>query len=132
MTRKGYYSLIQYCPNHGRDERLNVALVALVENRDEPGRFRIDVRFSKAAIVRAVCLLGGHYSFVEAATVAIRHPLEREFDGTPESVERFAAKLGNDIQITKPRGAVFCEDCNPEIDDMVAELLDPPTMEAAE
>lgn len=130
MTRKGYYSLIQYCPNHGRDERLNVALVALVEST--PDKYLIDVRFSKAAIVRAVCMLGGHYSFVEAAIVAIRHPLEREFDGTPESVERFAAKLGNDIQITKPRGAVFCEDCNPEIDDMVAELLDPPTMEATE
>ena len=99
---KGYYSVIQYCPDRSRMEAANVGVLLLcpeigfVKARTAAGNDRARKFF-------------GYDSFdkrrLNAAKRAIERRLEvdRESFRSPEDIVRFMDTRGNDILLTPPR-----------------------------
>lgn len=99
---KGYYSVIQYCPDPARLEAANIGVLLLCP---EVGF----VRARTAAANERVAKFFGRDSFdparLLAAKRAIEHRVVVDHDSfrTPEDLIRFIKTRGNDIVLTPPR-----------------------------
>jgi len=99
---KGYYSVIQYCPDRSRMEAANIGVLLLcpdvgfVKARTAAGNDRIR-RFFKGQEI--------DLARVNAAKRAIerRVEIDRESFQTPDDLVRFMDTRGNDILLTSPR-----------------------------
>lgn len=99
---KGYYSVIQYCPDRSRMEAANIGVLllcpdlAFVKARTAAGNDRIR-RFFRGQPI--------DLHRVNAAKRAIerRVELERETFRSPDDLVRFMDTRGNDILLTPPR-----------------------------
>ena len=118
---KGYYSLIQYCPDRSRMESANVGVLLLcpevgfVQARTSAGNDRIR-RFFRDEPFDA--------QRVNAAKRAIEHRLEVDGESfrTPEDLVRFMETRGNDIVLTPPR-PMKVSDPKSELDALFRELV---------
>ena len=111
-STKGYYSLIQYCPDLARLEAANVGVLLFCP---EPHFIRARTSSSNQRIGRYFGSEDCDWDQINALKAAIEERLEAE--GTQfrklEDLERFIATRGNEIQLTPPRPVkVF----NPEQD----------------
>lgn len=98
----GYYSIIQFCPDPSRLEAANVGVVLLcpelgfLDARMAPDNARIQKFFGRQSF---------DWSRVNSYKQGIRERLDiegKDFRG-PDDLEAFALRLGNAIQLTKPR-----------------------------
>ena len=118
---KGYYSVIQYCPDASRLEAANIGVLLLcpdirfVRARTAAGNDRIR-RFFKGQPV--------DLKRINAAKRAIERRVEiaSERFRTPEDLVRFVETRGNDIILTTPRPMKVL-DAERELDDLFAELV---------
>lgn len=118
---KGYYSVIQYCPDASRMEAANVGVLLLcpdigfVRARTAAGNDRIRRFFKGQAIDLAR---------VNAAKRAIERRVESESARfrTPEDLVRFAVTRGNDIILTAPRPTKVL-DPDRDLDQLFDELV---------
>ena len=120
-TTRGYYSIIQYCPDPSRLEAVNLG-VAL---------FCPEVRFLKARFgrrkTRMKQLFGRQdWEFVEAQQVAIEARLEHEKEEfhSLEDFGAFVSKRASAFRMTAPR-AVKVADPGTELGDLLARLVGP-------
>ena len=99
---KGYYSLIQYCPDHSRLEAANVGVLL----------FCPETRFIDACVARnnqRIVKFFGRGSFdpgrLDAAKQAVvtRLHVEAGTFGALSDLDRFIKTRGNEILITPPR-----------------------------
>jgi hypothetical protein len=99
---KGYYSIIQFCPDHSRLEAANVGVVLLcpehhfLETKLSSDNGRIQRFFGKQTF---------DWARVNSYKQAIKERLQvegKEFRG-PEDLEAFALRRANSIQLTTPR-----------------------------
>ena len=99
---KGYYSLIQFCPNASRMETVNVGVVLFC-----PGSGFLDAR--TAGDNRKARGLVGNNEFdrhaLNAAKLSIEKRLvvEKKSFETLEDLQKFVETRGNDLQLTTPR-----------------------------
>jgi hypothetical protein len=120
-TTRGYYSIIQYCPDPSRLEAVNIG-VAL---------FCPDVRFLRARFGRrktGVQQIFGKqdWEFVEAQRIALEARLgryEEEFQSL-ESFESFVAKRASAFRLTPPR-PVKVEDPEQDLQNLFTRLVGP-------
>lgn len=118
---KGYYSVIQYCPDRSRMEAANVGVMLLcpeigfVGARTTDGNDRISHFFGRDSF---------DAQRVNAAKQAIEKRLEvdRESFRTPEDMVRFIDTRGNDILLTSPR-PVKVTDPASDLDELFDELV---------
>lgn len=118
---KGYYSVIQYCPDASRQEAANIGVLLLcpdiqfVRARTAAGNDRVR-RFFKGQPI--------DLKRVNAAKRAIEHRVETDSDRfrTPDDLVRFVETRGNDIVLTPPR-PVTVMDAEQEIDQLFEELV---------
>jgi hypothetical protein len=113
---KAHYSLIQFCPDRRRDERLNVGLVVLT------GDGRLNARSSFRAAMRAsfVFRLRNLMPSIEATV----HRLSIAKDlKTVDQLTVFAVSRANDIRMTVPRLCKI-DDLDADFDRMFFELVE--------
>lgn len=119
---RGFYSLVQYCPNRFRAEAVNVGLVLL---RQEPHavRVRMTTRYDRLRKLFEVTrpqlkdlklTLCGLKSRIENSTGEFR---------TSEELAAFAASRANDLRLTEPRLAKLA-DIEQDFDRLFSELVD--------
>lgn len=120
--KKGFYSLVQFCPDHSRMEAANVGVVLFVP----------DARFIKARMVRnnlRPARLLGRASFdsdwLNAAKASLESRLEMVKDTflTFNDLVRFAATRANKLVLTPPR-PVKVHQPEEELEKLFAELVD--------
>jgi hypothetical protein len=119
MMTRGFYSVIQFCPDRFRLEAINVGLVLMCA---EP--FRFDVRLSKD-LKRAVRFFGVTSTDLKRAMLG----LESRLDSLKESLRSvddfaaFAATRANDLRLTEPR-LTKIRDFNEDFQRLFVDLVD--------
>lgn len=97
---KGYYSLIQYCPDESRLEAINIGVVLFC-----PELKFLKARWSETSRARVRKALGNQdWHFFENQKVAVNHRLSdpEHFDDR-ESFARYAETRANAIRLSTPR-----------------------------
>jgi Protein of unknown function (DUF3037) len=99
---RGYYSLIQYCPDLARLEAANIGVLLF---RPEPHFIGTRTSSSNQRIRRFFGSQDDDWDQINALKSAIEERLESEGHQfrTLEDLERFIATRGNEIQLTPPR-----------------------------
>jgi hypothetical protein len=119
--KRGYYSLIQFCPSPSRLETVNVGLVLLC-----PEANFIGVRTANDN--RAAQRLVGHGRLDKPALNSAKRAIEQRFQAdrdsfkSPEDLQAFANTRGNILKLTSPR-PVKVFDPSAELDGLFAELV---------
>jgi len=110
---KGYYSLVQFCPDLSRLETANVGVILQVPER---GFIRAQMASGNDRVRRFFSGqdLGGleHINIMKQA-LANRLEVEQDQFKTPEDLRRFAEQQANKLVVTPPR---FVKVFNPEQD----------------
>ncbi len=118
---KGYYSLIQYCPDLSRLEAANVGVLLFC-----PERLFLDARTVRdnARIRRFFGSAGHDWAQINAFKRGIEDRIRRESAEirTIEDLNRFIALRANVIQITPPR-PMKVHDPAKDLDDLFREIL---------
>lgn len=99
---KGWYSLIQYCPDTSRAEVANVGLVLLC-----PGAHYLDAKMASGndSVRRIFRTSGDDLDDINEAKAAFKRRIEAERSRslTLECFKQFQASRGNDLILTEPR-----------------------------
>lgn len=118
-STKGYYSIVQYCPDSSRLEAVNVGVVL----------FCPEIRWLKARFgrrrTRIRQLFGKQeWDFVELQQSAITARLDRERESFErlEDFETYISRRANALVLTSPR-AVRVEDPDVELDHLLKRLV---------
>lgn len=119
--RKGYYSLVQYCPDHGRAEKVNVGIILVV-----PEEKFLEAKFTPLGDPRARRTFGLNDDQVLSlhdAKKALSSRLAVEKSELCELVgfHKFASTRGNDLVLTAPRSVML--DSKDEIEFMYTALV---------
>lgn len=116
---KGYYCLIQYCPDFSRAEAANVGLVLF---QPEPNATAVRIVEKVDFVAKRLGRKVATASVLEDVQ-SIDYRLKHELFRTVEDLERFVRTRGNRIQLTMPR-PMRIEDPAKEIDRLFAELVE--------
>lgn len=101
-TTKGYYSLIQFCPDLSRLEAANVGVVLFCP---EPHFLEVRMAEENSRIQRFFGRDAFDWSRINSYKLGIKERLEiegKDFRG-PDDLKNFAQRRGNSIQLTAPR-----------------------------
>jgi len=121
VPRRGYYSVIQYCPDHCRLEAANIGVALFCPEpqfmgvRMAPHNDRIRQFFGSERM---------NWHCIDAAKAAIQYRLmEKEPINTVDDLKHFAACRANEIIMTEPR---WCKVFDPELElaELYAELVE--------
>lgn len=130
--RKGHYSLIQFCPDRGRAEAVNVGLVLFV-----PAERRLEVRMAQTS--RRVQQIFGKGAIDSWWLKTVRESFERGLMtehragrfATAEDLDRYFSTLGNDI-IATPARPTQVEDARASLERLYARFVEATTVGAEE
>jgi hypothetical protein len=119
--KRGYYSLIQFCPDSSRLEAVNVGVVLLCPDagflgaRTAAGNRRAEKLVDRGELDRKA---------LNSAKRAIEHRLEVDRDSfrNLEDLQRFVATRGNTLKLTDPRPTKVFQPQN-DLDSLFAELV---------
>ncbi len=117
---KGYYSLIQYCPDFSRAEAANVGLVLF---QAEPAQASVRVLEDVKPAMRRLGRRGSDANLLRDVQ-AIEYRLRHERFESVEAFERFVRTRGNQIALTPPR-PMRIEALRNDLDRMFTELVEP-------
>ncbi|MEX2139715.1 MAG: DUF3037 domain-containing protein [Pirellulales bacterium] len=123
QAHKGYYSLIQFCPDPGRAEVANIGVLVFCPDFDY-----LDVALSKNNR-RVIEVFGGKSfdaSWLNDAKKSFLTGIqsERERFKSLADLEQFVTSRGNELILTKPR-AMRIEDAASALEALHAELVEP-------
>ena len=118
---RGYYCLVQYCPDASRSEAANVGVLLQC-----PDRGFVGVR-TAAGNDRVRRFFGGvalNLQEINAAKRALEHRVQKEGDrfATLEDLQTFIASRGNTLVITDPRPARVTDPVK-DLNDLFEELV---------
>jgi len=119
---KGFYSLVQYCPNRFRAEAVNIGLVLVcVEPHDV--RVRITDRFDR--VCKLFSMEESELNDLRFSSVSLQSRIESSRDQfvSADDLQSFAAARANDIRMTEPRLAKLT-DTDQDFDRLYADLVD--------
>jgi Protein of unknown function (DUF3037) len=121
MPTRGYYSLIQFCPDICRLEAANIGVVLLCP---ELGFFDLKVTRNNDRVQRFFGLEGVPLSRVSAARRALesRFRAERDRFKTVEDLLQFSRSLGGNFLVTEPR-PVKVYDAPEELENLFSRLV---------
>jgi hypothetical protein len=115
---KGYYCLIQFCPDFARAEAVNVGALVF---RSEPASLAVRVIQESAAVVRRL-QPRVRSMLVDEAVSGIDYRLRHANIQSVADLEQFVRTRGNQIQLTMPR-STRVEDPHEEVERLFAELV---------
>lgn len=117
---KGYYSLLQYCPDFSRAEAADLGLVFL---QPEPAAAAVSV-VEKVGFVTKRLGLRLSTAAVSDDVQSIAHRIRYEQFRSMEDLEQFVRTRGNQIQMTMPR-SMRIDEIENDADAAFAEVRSP-------
>jgi hypothetical protein len=119
---KGFYSLVQYCPNRFRAEAVNIGLV-LVCVEPHAVRVRMTDRFDR--VRKLFSMEKSDVKDIKFSSDSLRSRIESSVDQfvSAEDLLSFAAARANDLRMTEPRLAKLM-DIDQDFDRLYADLVD--------
>lgn len=120
MTEKGYYSLVQFCPDDSRLESVNIGLAVFLP--DVP---RVLTQWTTKAKRRINTLFGPQdWVLVELQKKAIDIRLKNHQDfSTRDSIDRFAETRASAVRLTTARAVKFNGPVEQEFDALFERLV---------
>jgi hypothetical protein len=119
---RGFYSVVQYCPDRFRAEAVNVGLVLLCL---DPHTVRVMMTNSHERVRRLFGIGRAELKNLKLATHGLKNRIEssdRDFH-TAEDLAAFAATRANDLRLTEPRLAKLI-DVDSDFERLFAELVE--------
>ena len=119
---KGYYSVIQYCPDRFRAEGVNVGLVLLCL---EPHAVRVQMTRKFDRVRKLFAIARPDLDSLKITTEGMESRIVGAANDwrTPDELAAFAASRGNDLRLTEPRLAKI-EDIDADFERLFSELVD--------
>lgn len=119
---KGFYSVIQYCPDRFRAEGVNVGLVLLCL---EPHALRVQMTQKFDRVRKLFGISKSDLNSLKFAIEAMKSRIESATDGwrTPDEFAAFAGSRANDLRLTEPRLAKIA-DIDADFKRLFSELVD--------
>lgn len=118
---RGYYSIVQYCPDRGRMETANVGVVLLCPERNYLEVRMDDFNDRPKKIFRG---RGFDAEAVQAAKRSLSNRIRnsRKEIGSKDALQHFADTRGNDLLLTAPRSTVV-ENPERDLERLFAEMV---------
>ncbi len=122
---KGYYCLVQYCPDIARAEAANVGVVLF---SPEHGFIRARVSDNNHRIVKFFGRETDNYHHLNAMKNALvqRIEIEKAEFGTLENLQHFVHTRANKVILTEPRPVKLTHNPEAELEALFAELVEHP------
>lgn len=119
---KGFYSVVQYCPNRFRAEAVNIGLVLLCV---EPHAVRVRMTEKFDRVRKLFAIEKSELKNLKLSTDSLLCRIESSVDQllTAEDLSSFAASRANDIRLTEPRLSKLI-DVDQDFERLYAELVD--------
>ncbi|HEX7376780.1 MAG TPA: DUF3037 domain-containing protein [Pirellulales bacterium] len=123
---RGFYSVVQYCPDRFRAEALNVGLVLLCV---DPHALRVRMTDNYDRARKLFAIGKSDLKNLKFSTQGLTSRIENSADElrTPEDLSAFAASRANDLRLTEPRLAKL-GNFDDDFERLFAQLVErPPT-----
>lgn len=119
---KGFYSLVQYCPNRFRAEAVNIGLVLLCV---EPHAVRVRVTERFDRVRKLFSMKKADLRDIKFSADSLSNRIESSIDQfvSADDLTTFAAARANDIRMTEPRLAKLT-DIDQDFDRLYTDLVD--------
>ena len=119
---RGYYSVVQYCPDRFRAEAVNVGLVFLCL---EPHAVRVRMTRNHDRVRRLFAISRPELKNLKLSASGLQSRIETSFQEfrTSEDLAAFAASRANDLRLTEPRFAKV-DDIEADFERLFAELVE--------
>lgn len=123
---KGFYSVIQYCPDRFRAEGINVGLVLLCL---EPHAVRVQMTKKFDRVRKLFAISKPDLNSLKIATQGMESRIVGAANDwrTPDQLAAFAASRANDLRLTEPRLAKI-EEIDADFERLFSELVDERTV----
>ena len=117
-SARGYYTLVQYCPDASRLETVNLGVALYC-----PEASFLKVRFGRSKTrIRGVFGPDQDWDFVERQESAVRSRLEREV-GSVEDLELYISRRANAVTMTPLRPMKVMDAPDKELDELFRRLV---------
>ena len=119
---RGFYSVVQYCPDRFRAEAVNVGLVIL---RIDPHAVRVKMTGNYDRVRRFFAIGKPEMLNLKVSTQSILSRIEMSADEfrTSEDLAAFAASRANDLRLTEPRLAML-DNVDADLERLFAQLVE--------
>lgn len=119
---RGFYSVVQYCPDVFRDEAVNVGLVLL---RIEPHELRVRMTNHYQRVKKLFGTPSDEVKNLKLSVHGMTSRIEKSVEElkTAEDLAAFAASRGNALRLTEPRLAKL-DDFEADFDRLFAKLVE--------
>lgn len=119
---RGFYSVVQYCPDRFRAEAVNVGLVLLCV---DPHALRVKMTKNYDRVRRLFRIGKPDLTNLKVSTQGLTTRIENSSDElrAPEDLAAFAASRANDLRLTEPRLAKL-DDVEDDLERLFAELVE--------
>ncbi len=119
---RGFYSVVQYCPDRFRAETVNVGLVLL---HLDPHAVRVRMTSSFGRVRKLFDMDKADLKNLELSTHGLTSRIEKSTDElrTCEELAAFAASRANDLRLTEPRLAKL-DDFDSDFERLFAQLVE--------
>jgi hypothetical protein len=119
---RGFYSVVQYCPDRFRAEAVNVGLVLLCL---EPHGVRVRMTSHHDRVRRLFAVTSAELKNLKLATHGLTSRIEKSTDElqTADDLAAFAASRANDLRLTEPRLAKL-ETIDEDFERLFSELVE--------
>lgn len=99
---RGFYSVVQYCPDRFRAEAVNIGLVLLCV---DPHAVRVKMTGNQARVRKLFAIGKSESKNLKVSAHGLTSRIETSADElrTPEDLAAFAASRANDLRLTEPR-----------------------------
>ncbi len=119
---RGFYSVVQYCPDRFRAEAVNVGLVLLCL---DPHAVRVRMTANHERVRKLFLVARPELKNLKVSTHGLASRIEKSTDElrTAEDLAEFAASRANDLRLTEPRLAKL-EDVDADFERLFAQLVE--------
>jgi hypothetical protein len=119
---RGFYSVVQYCPDRFRAEAVNVGLVLLCV---DPHALRVKMTGNHDRVRKLFGTGKPELTNLKLSTHGLTSRIEHSMDElrTPQDLAAFAASRANDLRLTEPRLAML-DDFDDDFERLFAQLVE--------
>lgn len=119
---RGFYSVVQYCPDRFRAEAVNVGLVLL---RPEPHALRVRMTGNHDRVRKLFAIDKSELKNLKLSIHGFTSRIENSVDElrTSENLAAFAASRANDLRLTEPRLAML-DNFDEDFERLFAQLVE--------
>lgn len=118
---RGFYSVVQYCPDRFRAEAVNVGMILLCV---DPHAVRVRMTDNYDRVSRLFSTSKSELKNLKLSVLGLRNRIEQSIDElrTPAELATFVASRANDLRLTEPR-LVKLDDMEVDFERLFSQLV---------